>query len=254
MMQDAPTTPTPLPRSDWHFPHANEADPHGLVGIGADLEPPTLIHAYRNGLFPMPAGDGDLVAWWSPPERGVLAFDDLVVSRSLRRSCRRYDLTVNQAFDQVIERCASLPRRGAWISNDIIDAYKRLHRLGWAHSVEAWLDDELAGGLYGVQIGGLFAGESMFHVSTDASKVALVALVSGLEAVGASILDVQWRTDHLATLGVREVTRREYLEYLATAIPSPARSLAQLSGKNSISKTKQYLDRILWKPTGSTSS
>lgn len=238
--------PTPLEPTTWYFPPTTEADEYGVVGVGADLEPSTLIHAYRNGMFPMPADeDGEVVAWWSPPERGVLSFEDLKVSRSLRRSCRRYHVTVNAAFDRVIEACATLPRDGSWISPAVIEAYQRLHELGWAHSVETWLDDELVGGLYGVQIGGLFAGESMFHLATDASKVALVALVSGLEACGAELLDVQWATDHLATLGIRAIPRRTYLERLERALPCPALSLAQLSGNNSLGKTRQYLDRIL---------
>jgi len=214
--------------------------------------PSTLIHAYRNGMFPMPAGDeDDQVAWWSPPERGVLTnFADLKVSRSLRRSCRRYRVSVNEAFHQVISACSSLPRDGGWISPAIINAYEQLHALGYAHSVETWRDDELVGGLYGVQVGGLFAGESMFHVATDASKVALVALVSGLEACGAELLDVQWTTDHLATLGITSIPRRSYLERLERALECPALSLAQLSAGNSLGNTEQYLDRIVWKPTG----
>lgn len=237
--------PTPLPPTPWEFPHPDHADPHGVVGMGADLEPETLIHAYRNGMFPMPVDDGDMVAWWSPPERGVLDFDELRVSRSLRQSCRRFDVSVNTAFDQVIRACASLPRDGGWISPPIIEAYERLHALGWAHSVETWHDGKLVGGLYGVQVGGLFAGESMFHIETDASKVALVALVGVLEQCGAVLLDVQWATDHLATLGVHEITRREYLKRLDTAISCPASSLAVVSGKNSLGKAAQYLDRIL---------
>ena len=250
------TRPRPLPPTPWHFPDPNTADPHGVVGIGADLEPATLIRAYQSGMFPMPASDPDdgdgTIAWWSPPGRGVLDFADLRMTRSLRRSCRRYDVTANQAFDRVIRTCAELSRDGGWISPAIIDAYERLHELGWAHSVETWHDGELVGGLYGVQVGGLFAGESMFHVASDASKVALVALVSGLEHCGAVLLDVQWATDHLATLGVSEVTRSEYLKRLHTAVPCEASSLAVLSGQNSLGTTTQFLDRKLSKPTGST--
>jgi len=250
------TAPTPLPATPWHFPHPETADPHGVVGIGADLEPGTLIRAYQSGLFPMPAGEesnGDeTIAWWSPPYRGVLDFDDLRITRSLRRSCRRYDVTVNKAFDRVIRACAELPRDGGWISPAIIEAYERLHSLGWAHSVETWHEGQLVGGLYGVQIGGLFAGESMFHLATDASKVALVALVSGLEHCGAELLDVQWATEHLATLGVGEITRGEYLERLGTAVPCRSASLAVLSKQKPLGKTPEFLDRILSKPTGST--
>lgn len=248
------TRPVQLPPTPWQFPPVDTADEFGVVGVGADLEPATLIHAYQSGLFPMPADDHGLIGWWSPPERGVLDFADLRMSRSLRRSCRRYDVSINVAFDDVIERCASLRREGAWISPAIVDAYRRLHELGWAHSVETWRDGELVGGLYGVQIGGLFAGESMFHTATDASKVALVGLVSGLATIGASLLDVQWHTDHLATLGVQEITRGAYLERLKRAIPSTTSSLDLLSGKNSLKKCSEYLDRIRWEPTGSTPS
>ena len=243
--------PTPLPRSSWQFPDPSEADPDGLVGVGADLEAATLIHAYRHGMFPMPLGAKGTIGWWSPPERGVLGLDHLRVSRSLRRSCRRYEVTIDRAFPRVIERCASLPRRGGWISPDIRDAYVRLHELGWAHSVEAWSEGRLVGGLYGVQVGGLFAGESMFHTATDASKVALVGLVAGLEAVGVSLLDVQWRTPHLATLGVREITRSEYLALLGAALRSNARPLGQLTGHQTLSQLPEYLDRIGYEPTGS---
>ena len=134
----------------------------------------------------------------------------------------------------------------------MINAYERLHGLGWAHSIETWHDGELVGGLYGVQISGLFAGESMFQVESDASKVALVALVSGLEHCGAVLLDVQWATAHLASLGVSEITRSEYLERLDNAVSSQALSLAVLSGQDSLAKTLQFLDRTLQKPTGRT--
>lgn len=238
-----PTTPVAVGPSEFEFPPASSADRHGVVGIGADLAPSTLVHAYRCGIFPMPMGDGDPIAWWSPPRRGVLELGDLKVSRSLRASCRRYRLSVNSDFDAVIENCAGIRRDGGWIDPPIIDAYRRLHRLGWAHSVETWQDGELVGGLYGVQIGGLFAGESMFHVARDASKVALVGLVSGLEAVGAALLDVQWATDHLRTLGVVEISRSEYLKRLPAAIESLASSLALLSGDNLLVNTPQFLER-----------
>ena len=243
--------PTPLPPTTWYFPPTSDADDYGVVGVGADLEPPTLIHAYRHGLFPMPADEeGDLIAWWSPPERGVLGLDDLKISRSLRRSCRRYEVSINGDFRRVIETCASLPRDGGWIAPSIVEAYCRLHELGWAHSVETWLDGELVGGLYGVQVHGLFAGESMFHRATDASKVALVALVRSLQRCGAELLDVQWATDHLASLGVQAIPRASYLERLERALLCPALSLGQLSSRNSSEKTLKYLDRIVWEPTG----
>ena len=195
---------------------AGESD---LVGVGADLEPGTILAAYRAGLFPMPV-EGAL-GWWSPEPRAVLPLDALRVSRSLRRSCRRFEIRVDTACSAVIAACANPDRPHGWISDGIRRAYTELHRLGWVHSVEAWADGQLVGGLYGVAVGGLFAGESMFHHRTDASKVALVALVSLLVEGGATLLDVQWRTPHLATLGVIEVTRADYLARLTEAVARP---------------------------------
>jgi leucyl/phenylalanyl-tRNA--protein transferase len=194
-----------------------------VVGIGADLEAGTVLAAYRDGIFPMPARRG-VLAWWSPDPRGVIPLDGLRTSRSLRKSCRRFEIRVDTAFDEVIESCADRRRPGAWIGRDIKRAYLRLHQLGWAHSVEAWRDGRLAGGLYGLAIGGLFAGESMFHRETDASKVALVALVAllrGGDAGDDALLDVQWATPHLVTLGAVEVSRRRYHELLARALARP---------------------------------
>lgn len=213
--------PVEPPPTKWAFPSYDVDDPAEIVGVGADLAAGTLLAAYRQGLFPMPV-QGRL-AWWSPWRRGVLPLDGLRVSRSLRRSCRRFEVRIDTAFDEVITACADPRREHGWIDDDIRVAYQRLHRLGWAHSVEAWSLDGggLAGGLYGVAIGGLFAGESMFHRETDASKVALVALVDLLREGGASLLDVQWSTPHLETLGVVEVSRREYLSQLADALRRP---------------------------------
>jgi leucyl/phenylalanyl-tRNA--protein transferase len=168
----------------------------------------------------MPSGEpGVPLLWWSPQRRGVLPLDRLRVSRSLQQSVRTAEVRVNTAFAEVVDACADPDRPGAWIDADMAAAYRRLHELGWAHSVETWRDGELVGGLYGVAIGGLFAGESMFHRRTDASKVALVGLtqVLGPEA----LLDVQWRTEHLATLGVVEIPRAEYLLRLAEALQRP---------------------------------
>ena len=220
--------PTEPPTTGWVFPDVADLPLDGaaddLVGMGADLEPGTLLAAYRKGLFPMPADDGSLgVLWWSPVERGVLPLDGLRVSRSLRQSVRRMDVRVDTAFDRVIRACANPERDGAWIDGQILDAYTRMHELGWVHSVETWLDGELVGGLYGVAIGGLFAGESMFHRVTDASKVALVALVDLLrdEHADRRLLDVQWRTDHLASLGVVTVPRSSYVSALRRAVDLP---------------------------------
>jgi leucyl/phenylalanyl-tRNA--protein transferase len=195
-----------------------------LVGFGADLAPGTILAAYRRGLFPMNAAP-DLLGWWSPDPRGVLPLDALRVTRSLRRSRRRFAVTVDAAFSAVIEACADPSRPDGWIDAAFIDAYERLHDLGWAHSVEVWADDsrvpELAGGLYGLAVGGLFAGESMFHRRADASKVALVELVERLGAGGGVLLDVQWRTPHLGSLGAIEMKRTDYLELLADALARP---------------------------------
>ncbi len=211
--------PIEPPPTRWSFPPADRADANGVVGVGADLEPGTLLAAYRAGMFPMPAHLGGPMAWWSPDPRGVLPLDGLRVSRSLRQSCRRYSTTVDEAFDRVIQACADPRRDGRWINDDIINAYTRLHELGWVHSVEVWTSDgELAGGLYGVAIGGFFAGESMFHTKRDASKVALVRLVEILRRGGAELLDVQWTTEHLCSLGAVDVPRRAYLRRLERAV------------------------------------
>lgn len=210
--------------SQWAFPPAETADEHGLVAVGADLEPGTLLAAYRAGLFPMPLGRTDKLGWWSPDPRGMIPLDSFRVTRSLRRSLRRYRITVDAAFADVIDLCRTIKRPHGWISLEVRDAYLRLHRLGWAHSVETWSEEgELVGGLYGVSIGGLFAGESMFHVDRDASKVALVSLVGRL-AHGrvAGLLDVQWATEHLRSLGAVEIPRSEYLERLKIAVRQPS--------------------------------
>lgn len=167
----------------------------------------------------MPLRPGGPIAWWSPDPRGILPLDGLRVTRSLRASCKRYETTIDEAFERVVEGCASVERPGAWITREVIDAYVRLHELGWAHSVETWSrDGALVGGLYGVAIGGFFAGESMFHLARDASKVALVRLVSVLRECGAELLDVQWVTPHLAGLGAVEIPRSEYLRRLRRAV------------------------------------
>lgn len=216
----APQSPGPCL---WLLPDPASAAPgEDVVGIGADLEVATVWQAYRMGLFPMHLADGPL-AWWSPDPRGVLPLDGLRVSRSLRKSGRRFRVTVDRAFEPVMEACADRPDEPGWITPEFIRTYTTLHRLGWAHSVEVWNgDDRLVGGLYGIQIGGLFAGESMFHRERDASKVALVALVTRLRACpGPRLLDVQWRTDHLASLGAVAIPRAEYLARLREAISAP---------------------------------
>ncbi|WP_228255237.1 leucyl/phenylalanyl-tRNA--protein transferase [Ornithinimicrobium avium] len=195
-----------------------------LVGVGADLAPGTILEAYRSGMFPMGLGErgGPPLGWWSPDPRGVLLPGDLHVSRSLRRSLRGFEITYDTAFADVLLACADPTRPGAWISPAVATAYLGLHETGWAHSVEVWRQGRLAGGLYGLALGRLFAAESKFHHVTDASKAAVVGLVAAMDADGPHarpwLVDVQWRTEHLATLGVREVRRTAYLELLRTAL------------------------------------
>jgi leucyl/phenylalanyl-tRNA--protein transferase len=213
--------PIEPPPSRWTFPDPESFGPYDLVAVGADLEPGTLLAAYRRGLFPMHTEDGEL-GWWSPLDRGVIPAGGLIVSKSLRRSQRRYRVTFDRDLPGVIEGCADPRRPRAWISPEIIKAYLTLGDLGWVHSVETWdTGGSLVGGLYGVMIGGLFAGESMFSRERDASKVALVSLVEVLAHQASSLLDVQWVTDHLASLGAVSIGRGEYLRRLAVAIDAP---------------------------------
>lgn len=220
-------SPIEPPPSGWRFDPARAEPGDDLLAAGADLDPGTLLRAYRSGVFPMGVGEhgGPPLGWWSPDPRGVLLPGGLRVSRSLRRSLRACEIRVNTAFDEVIAACADTRRDGRWITPEIIDAYTVLHHLGWVHSVETWRDGRLVGGLYGVMIGGLFAGESMFFSETDASKVALVGLVERFLTEAGRIIDVQWCTPHLRTLGVVEIPRPEYLARLDEAIRLPLRSL-----------------------------
>jgi leucyl/phenylalanyl-tRNA--protein transferase len=204
--------PDPTP---WQFPSPAAADVDGFVAVGGDLAPGTLLAAYRSGLFPMPARRQ--LGWWSPDPRGVIPLDGLHVSRTLRRSIDRFEVRANTAFAEVMVACGDPSRPHGWINRHFVTAYTHLHALGWAHSVEVYLDDELVGGVYGVATGRLFAGESMFHRATDASKVALVALVDILRARGATLFDVQWTTPHLRSLGAVDIPRTEYLDRLAAA-------------------------------------
>lgn len=211
----------PLPsRFDLPTPDADDGD---VIAVGGDLSPGLVLQAYRKGLFPMNLPDGRL-GWWSPVDRATIARGGLRISRSLEKSTRRFQVSVDVAFDEVITRCATLERPGAWITEEFIEVYGELHRLGWAHSVEVW--DQaggLVGGLYGVNVGGLFAGESMFHLQRDASKVALVHLMVIMSSASACLVDVQWQTEHLAGLGAEVIGRDAYLASLreALSVPSP---------------------------------
>ncbi len=199
----------------WDLPDPSRVEPGAdVIAIGADLAPATLLAAYSRGLFPMDLPDGRL-AWWSPDPRGVLEPDQVHVARSLRRSMRAFTFSVDEAFGEVIAACRDARPAEVWITADFVAAYERLHELGWAHSIETWCDGTLVGGLYGIEIGGLFAAESKFHHRTDASKAAVVTLAGLLAAAGGDrLIDVQWRTDHLATLGVVDLTRERYLRRL----------------------------------------
>jgi leucyl/phenylalanyl-tRNA--protein transferase len=204
--------PIEPPPSRWAFPPPDEAPPRAPLGIGADLEPGTLLAAYRSGIFPWP-DDGGRLLWWSPDPRAILPLDAFHTSRSLRRVRSRFAVTRDVAFADVMRGCATA-HGPTWITPGMFDAYVRLHQLGWAHSVETWRDGALVGGVYGVAVGGLFAAESMFHRVRDASKVALAELVAHLAARNFGLLDVQLSTPHLASLGAIEIARDSYLARL----------------------------------------
>jgi len=209
--------------ADRPFPPLSRAlrEPNGLLAAGGDLSIRRLLDAYRSGIFPW-FSEGDPVLWWSPDPRMVLFPPELKVSRSLARTLRRrrFRVTADLAFAEVVEACRA-PRpgqRGTWITEEMSAAYRRLHQAGHAHSVEAWLDDELAGGLYGVALGRAFFGESMFTRVTDASKVAFVALVRQLERWRFGLVDCQMNTPHLASLGAREIPREDFARRLASLV------------------------------------
>lgn len=192
-----------------------------MIAVGGELDPGTVLDAYRRGVFPMNLPDGRL-GWWSPVDRAILPLDGLRVTRSLQQSTRRYQVTVDEDFVGVIEGCAEPSRDHGWITHEFIRAYTELHEMGWAHSVEVWdRDGVLVGGLYGLAIGGLFAGESMFYEARDASKVALVHLVVLMNQAGGRLIDVQWLNPHLQSLGAEVVGRCEYLRLLGEAIGAP---------------------------------
>jgi leucyl/phenylalanyl-tRNA--protein transferase len=200
------------------LPSPDAAGKGEIAGIGADLAPGTLLAAYRSGLFPMRVGPRERLGWWAPLERGVIPLDGLHISRSLRAAVPKFSVTIDTEFEQVMRSCGDPRRPDGWIDSGFVAAYTELHALGWAHSIEVWRNDELAGGLYGVAINGLFAGESMFHAVTNASKVALVATVEHLHAVGATLFDVQWVTPHLASMGAVAISRNAYGALLREAL------------------------------------
>ncbi|MEX0936434.1 MAG: leucyl/phenylalanyl-tRNA--protein transferase [Pirellulales bacterium] len=209
-----------------YFPPAELAAEEGLLSVGGELTPEWLLDAYAHGIFPWPLFEaGEPMVWWSPDPRAIVQWESIHISRRLRRTCRAgaYRVTCNRAFESVIEGCATTDdRRGnTWLTRELMDAYIRLHQLGWAHSVEAWQDDELAGGVYGVALGGFFAAESKFHRRRDASKVALVQLMAHLKSRGYELLDIQQYTEHMASFGAIEIPRDAFLQRLAHALQLP---------------------------------
>ena len=213
---------------EYLFPDAEEADPDGLLAIGGGLEPERLLLAYATGIFPW-YSEGQPILWHSPDPRMVLWPADLRISKSLRRTLQKgsYETRFDTAFDEVIERCAAVPRRGqrgTWIRPEMIEAYRSLHKRGVSHSVETWRAGRLVGGLYGVSLGGCFFGESMFSLERDASKVALVALVRRLQAWNFDLIDCQIYTDHLARLGAVEMERGKFLQILRTSLERETRA------------------------------
>ncbi|NIQ97411.1 MAG: leucyl/phenylalanyl-tRNA--protein transferase [Desulfuromonadales bacterium] len=208
------------------FPPPDQADPNGLLAVGGDLSPRRMLLAYSMGIFPW-FNEGEPILWWSPDPRFILELDELHVARSLRKVLRRgrFDVTFNQAFDDVIRACSDVRKdqgEGTWLGDGMIAAYRQLHQMGFAHSAECWQKDELVGGIYGVCLGRCFFGESMFHRVTDASKVALVRLVERLEALDFELLDCQMPTAHLASLGGRGIPRSEFLRRLSRAGVTPS--------------------------------
>jgi leucyl/phenylalanyl-tRNA---protein transferase len=211
------------------FPPVHRAlrEPNGLLAAGGDLSVKRLVAAYRQGIFPW-YGEGQPVLWWSPDPRMVLYPREIAVSRSLRKRLRKrdFELRVDTCFVRVIHACAE-PRAGqggTWITDDMLEAYASLHAAGMAHSVETWIDGELTGGLYGVALGGVFFGESMFSRATDASKIALVHLARQLERWNFGIVDCQMATTHLASLGAREIPRKDFVRALSELVNYPTRT------------------------------
>jgi leucyl/phenylalanyl-tRNA--protein transferase len=239
-----PRPPIEPPKTRVRFPDAAQAPPHGVLALGCDFTPGTLLSAYRGGIFPWPHGDDEdergapLVLWFSPDPRCIFPLDaEPHWSRSLRRTLHHhpYEVTVDQDFAGVVRMCGETRAKATWIIPELVSGYVRLHELGWAHSVEVWEKHphetgpgtrrELVGGIYGVAIGGLFAGESMFHVRTDASKIAFANLVTRLRAARYALFDVQVQNPHLRSLGCAEISRHDYLGRLAGALRRETGSL-----------------------------
>ncbi len=204
------------------FPCVENSTHEGIVATGGDLSPRRLLLAYKSGIFPW-YSPGQPILWWSPDPRAIIPLEKIRINRTLRKIINRdiFEIRINSDFDKIIRQCASRHKEDSgagWLTEDMINAYTELHRLGHAHSIEAWSDGELAGGLYGVCVGGLFAGESMFYCKANASKVALAFLVKHLIKRGFTLLDCQMVTEITARMGAIEITRKEYLKQLAAAL------------------------------------
>ena len=218
-----PSPPIEPPKTRVRFPDPRKARGDEVLAVGADFSAGTLLTAYRNGIFPWPHSSG-IVPWCSPEPRAIFPLaEEPRWSRSLRRTLKKHPfaITKDTAFADVMRMCGETRPEGTWIIPELLEAYVELHRLGWAHSVEVWHEEELVGGIYGVAIAGLFAGESMFHTRTDASKIAFASLVEHLRARGYVLYDVQVLSPHLASLGCIEIPRREYMRRLELALEEP---------------------------------
>lgn len=207
-----------IPKLTYHlsFPNPLNASEEGIIAYGGDLSPSRLMLAYRSGIFPWYSSN-DPILWWSPDPRLILELDEFKLSRSLRKKIPQFEIRFDTAFSQVIRECSTAPRRGqsgSWIVPEMIEAYEELHALGYAHSVEAYQNGELVGGLYGVSVGGVFCGESMFAKVSDASKVAFAVLIEHLRAWGFNFIDCQVPTNHLKSLGAKEISRKAFLQRL----------------------------------------
>jgi len=210
------------------FPDVDLAldEPNGLLAVGGDLSPQRLLAAYKNGIFPW-FSDDQPILWWSPNPRSVMKLDDFKISKSLKKtlSKKTFHVTMDTAFNDVISECSSMRKDGfgTWITNDMLDAYKELHKQGYAHSVECWYDQQLVGGLYGLSIGHAFFGESMFTRKTDASKVAIAHLVQQLKQWQFDFIDAQVSSEHITSLGAKDISRRQFLSELQQTLKLPSR-------------------------------
>ena len=210
----------PYIRDELSFPPVDSATPDGLLAYGGDLSPSRLLLAYKSGIFPW-YNSNDPILWWSPDPRSVLFLDEFILRKSLKKRMKNFEIKYDTAFTQVMQECGNISRdgqKGSWIIPEIIEAYSALHEMGYAHSIEAWQDGELVGGLYGVVIGKMFFGESMFAKVSDASKVAFANLVQRLKEEGFDMIDCQIPSEHLKSLGAREITRNEFVQHLQSKL------------------------------------